>query len=121
MARLYRVEDAAMHGPFTSMGPTGMERAGMDTLATNRRPMPYADGITLAQEDSLGSRARYAFHSLDHLRQWFNSYERARLMRAGYRVGLYDVPDHAIVRGVTQAIFDVSQAQRVGALSLLKL
>lgn len=84
-------------------------------VGTERRPGPYSDGME-GWGGKFGYRDGYfGFANLSQARQWFGGLGHM-LFEHYYTLVRFEVPDHRVVRGRKQLVFDVYLARRVELL-----
>jgi len=114
--RVYRVEHPVHHiGPYNAPGRYGnseLERM-YESHNDAAHPSPWR-GNEFPREAyyNLTSEYRFAFETVDALRDWFFGY-RAMLRRHGFVLAVYEVPRIAIYFGAHQLAFDERHARRV--------
>jgi hypothetical protein len=124
MKQILRVEHAENGmGPYNQGSSPGsspllwyiMTRTRQDNLAMR---WPKEERLISASET--WTDPRFGFESKRQLAHWFNREERHVLADANFVLGIYDVPETAIVASEVQAVFDAAQAVKVKTLPLVR-
>lgn len=115
MRKVYRIQNKAGGGPYTSYGSRSdrVVSALRGHSYTMRTPGPYLDGIRFEDRESFNFDERYGFVSLKALNNWFRPNVRRILREDGFQLATFAVPEDSLVIGARsgQAIFDVQASE----------
>lgn len=104
---VYRIENDNGVGPYCSARVmlTMLRQHNADRV---NHPVGYVDGIDWSDDGV------YGFDNIQKLRDWFRGFV-APLMREGYSIVKYDVPDHHVrmSQSKLQLTFDRSEAVEI--------
>ena len=119
---LYRVENEAGQGPYTT-GCYVNAPYGYDEFASGAQndphPSPYSDGLPAMLDEE-----RCAFPSVEALRAWFGHAEVIEQLREGgfyvntYHVAVIEVPEEHVRHGGRQSLYLHSERIKIAEHSL---